>query len=552
MNSIYTDVTPCFVQTQQGVSIKYQEKFLYSKYNPAKNIESIIEKLEVLSGTIFLCNSPVLNYGINSLLNKLSNDCLIILCEIDNNLRNNINEYYRKDYISNNRVIYPSIDELYDLPVLINKKNYKFSDNKEIFSGYYKRVIRIDFSAGTQFNQDFYNQLEIQSINAIKTFWVNRVTLTKFGRKYSHNLFRNLSALPYTTPIQIFFNSITKPIIICGAGESLTKGINDFKDNKDSYFILAVDTAANFLIKNNIIPDGIFIEEAQNIILKSFFDVNNYNECHIFAGISSLPNLTHYIKDLKKLSYFFTEYSSNDFLSSIQQESFFPPKNPPFGSVGLTTVYYALKFRQNDEIPVYIYGLDFSYTAGITHVRNSISHKERLIHNSRLQKIANYNASYLNTTKLNDSLFTTITLNNYANLFKQYFNNIIKLYDSRDFGISLNLPSCKPKPFHSQINKLYNNNYSYSKKDIKTFIYEELTALKLLKNILTNNCPEFEKKSSEKINKILTDLLYKREYLYLHFIDGYQLNLKIDFLKRIRTEIDYYLKDFELILQSLA
>ena len=62
---------PCLVKTERGFSVAYRNHFLYSKYNPARNILSIIEKTEVLPGSIILCFSPVLNYGLKELSEKL-------------------------------------------------------------------------------------------------------------------------------------------------------------------------------------------------------------------------------------------------------------------------------------------------------------------------------------------------------------------------------------------------------------------------------------------------------------------------------------------------
>ena len=75
---------PCVVQkieTPQGFSVSYKEHFLYSKYNPSKNIITAVEKLQLLPGTIILCYSPLLGYGLSELTKKLPENCLIILCE---------------------------------------------------------------------------------------------------------------------------------------------------------------------------------------------------------------------------------------------------------------------------------------------------------------------------------------------------------------------------------------------------------------------------------------------------------------------------------------
>ena len=44
---------PCLVETPQGFSVFYRNKFLYSKYAPARSICQTIEKLALLPGTLF-------------------------------------------------------------------------------------------------------------------------------------------------------------------------------------------------------------------------------------------------------------------------------------------------------------------------------------------------------------------------------------------------------------------------------------------------------------------------------------------------------------------
>ena len=81
-----TNEKPCLIKTEQGFSIQYKSKFLYSKYNPSKNILTILQNLQVLPGTIILCFSPALNYGLQELLKKIEENCIVIAVEADKNL----------------------------------------------------------------------------------------------------------------------------------------------------------------------------------------------------------------------------------------------------------------------------------------------------------------------------------------------------------------------------------------------------------------------------------------------------------------------------------
>ena len=264
MNYSTINEKPCIVPAKQGFSVSYKERFLYSKYNPSKLIIDKVSELSILPGTIFLCNSAILEYGIKELCNKLPENCLILLCEFNKDLHNLMEQTYSqiKNDIKNAEIAIPTFEELFLLPNIIQKSNYLFKCGYTFKSlGYYKRFVRIDFSAGTFFNENLYNELENACINSIKTFWSNRVTLVKFGRKYSYNLFKNLKKIESTIKIEQYFNKIEKPIIVFGAGQTLEKDIQTIKSNRELFYILCADTALQPLQKHKITPDGVFIEE---------------------------------------------------------------------------------------------------------------------------------------------------------------------------------------------------------------------------------------------------------------------------------------------------
>ena len=531
MNNIQNQ-KPCVVETPQGFSVSYKERFLYSKYNPSKTIINTIQNLSLLPNTVFLCISPVLPHGVNELISKLPESCLIVFVELDNNLYK-LSKEKLSAYLNNENVIYPTPDELLNLPILLFNKNTK---------GQYKRVVRIDFSAGVQFNQPFYDELTSVCTNNIMTFWKNRITLTKFGRKYSHNFFTNLSLLSKSLPITNFFNAIEKPILVFGAGQSLDTFLEHNKLDFSKFYILCVDTALQPLLKRKIIPDGVFIEEAQNVISKAFIGCLN-NNVHLFAGLSSLPAIPRLRKE-KTFSFFTTEYANTEFLSELKSSSFLPPVNKPYGSVGITTVYYALKFRKDNSIPVYVTGLDFSYSVGLTHGKETLANNQRLSSANRLSPANNYTAAFgSSAVKIKDKkqniFITTPSLQSYANIFDNLFAGTSNLFDASESGIKLSIESGTPaNPTCANDNRIKTDNYTASQiEELNTYLLREKQDLEHLKALLTGKekLPEYELQNE--IKKIAE----RKDYLYLHFPDGYCFNYSQSFLNRIRTEIDYFI-----------
>ncbi len=538
---------PCVVQkieTPQGFSVSYKEHLLYSKYNPSKSIITAVENLNLIPGTIILCIAPVLGYGLNELKNKLPENCQIVLCEAEQALY----DFYKAEGFKADGLIECAPSELSALPL----KLYELAK-----SGKYKRVIRLDMSAGVQFNSDFYNKLFAACTDSVMTFWKNRITLTRFGRRYSKNLFENFHYLSDSKPITDYFNSINKPIIVFGAGESTQTFLSGLlrhhapcNDIQSKYFILCVDTALQPLLKNGITPDGVFVEEAQSVIIKAF--TGTPKGTHIFAGLSSIPNILHRA-GAANISFFFTEYADGSFFDSLKSKDFLPPANKPFGSVGLTAVYYALKFRKDNTIPVYVTGLDFSYSSGITHTKGALAHTLRLANNTRLLPVANYNAAFsYGSDKIIDksgkTLYTTVTLKSYAAMFNSFFADVENLFDVGESGIKLDIPHKDIDCFVANAPRndevvlrhcVAEGRSNPFDNEIKDFLATEHSALEHLRDLLTGNTELTGEALLEEIKKTAAP----REYLYLHFADGWQFSTNQSFLNRIRTEIDFFLKN---------
>lgn len=538
---------PCLVETSQGFSVKYKERFLYSKYNPEKNILQIVENISILPGTLILCFSPLLGYGINNLIKKLPNDCILLGCEVDKELFSITKEFCSKlEKSSSNRFYLLSPSEVKKLPILLETQAKNYLQKRNI-----KRIIKIDFSAGTTLYPEFYSNLEITLQSIINQFWKNRITLVNFGRRYSRNLIKNLSSLKNSVPLSSLFKTVSKNILVLGTGESLEKTIEQIKNTYDLYFIIAVDASLPILKKYKIKADIVVCEESQIAIAKAFIGCKKYAEYSV-AGLTSCHNTV--CTSAKNNSWFIPIYENTNFLKRLQNLELVP-FIPPLGSVGLTATYLALNLRKDKNIKIFVSGLDFSFSAGKTHANGAPANIALQSYSNRLSPAANYNATYnIGTSKFLDKSaqlkYTNVALNGYANIFNDFFANEINLFDATTSGIKLNIPYLLPQATNNQITNNTSTNEYYSKSQIQkviNFLNNELQKLNELKDILTSKIILSETERNKKILEIISE----REYLFLHFPDGTHPSLKIDFLKRIRTEIDFFEKDINSALKNL-
>ena len=542
---------PCLVETSQGFSVTYKQRFLYSKYNPEKNILQVIDKIELLPGTLILCNSPLLGYGIKELIKKLPTNCILLGCEIDEHLFSITKEFcsqYEKIEDANFHLLTPN--ELKNLPIYLETEAKEYLNKGQI-----KIVIKIDFSAGTSFYSEFYSSLYETLQNIVAQFWKNRITLVNFGRRYSRNLIKNLSSIKNSIPLSKLYNSVSKNILVLGTGESLEKTIEYIKNTNSDFFIIAVDASLPILKKSKIKVDIVVCEESQIAIAKAFIGCKKYAKYSV-AGLTSCHNTIS--NSAKFNSWYIPIYENTNFLKRIENLNIVP-FIPPLGSVGLTATYIALKIRKNSDVNVYISGLDFSFSAGKTHAIGAPANTSRLINSNKLNSIENFNATYnIGTYKIldksNTNKFTNVALNGYANIFNNFFSNTQNLFDTTKAGIKLNIPFSKLSSnlFEASedinktnvISEVHSNNEI---KIIKDFCNNELEKLQTLKEILSSG----QKIPENKRNNLIYDIIKDREYLFLHFPDGTQPSLNVDFLKRIRTEIDFFIKDFNSALKNL-
>jgi len=371
-----------------------------------------------------------------------------------------------------------------------------------------------------------------------------------FLRAFS-NLFSNLKLLGQSQPINKYLSSVNKAILVFGAGQSLDLFFKNTQIDISKYYILCVDTALRPLLKRGIKPDGVFIEEAQSIITRSF--INKIEGIHIFAGLSSTRLLSHFVKP-QDISYFMTLYTQAEFLNNLYKALPQLEQNPPFGSVGLTAVYYALKFRASSSIPVYVIGLDFSYSAGLTHAKETMAHLQRLILNNRLISIENHAAAFSNTAikfsdKNGQDFFTSPSLKSYAESFNNYFYKETNLFDAGLCGIPLGIERRLPgsqdlslikddKERGAQNSPCFNQEFQDK---LSAYLNNEKCQLERLLALLEGKI----KLNKEDLEKEILKIVGQREYLYLHFPDGYKFTYNQSFLNRIKSESQAFLKYLE-------
>lgn len=530
---------PRLVSAGQGFSVlktvEYKGRFLYSKYNPAKAIETNIDKMQILSGTLVVICSPLLWYGIEKLKSLLPENCEIIALENDENL--------------------------FELAMQNNRENiplFKLNEGEKIDlfvrnickGGSIKRALKIDFSAGVSFSKEKFDFTVNAISEIIATFWKNRITLVKLGRLFSKNFLRNIASLEYSKTLEDVAKTVSKPLLVLGAGEGLDS-LPYSSFSPSDFFIIAVDAALSPLLARNITPDAVVTMESQLAIEKAFLGAKN-KKILLFADLCARPESTKILGG--NIIWFATKYADGIFFDNLKKENVIRNFIEPMGSVGLAATYIALKLRSSSSVPVFVAGLDFSYSIGTTHAKGTMALKQHFINSSRLLPIENYDASFSMAaqtviSKSGKKICSTKILLQYAKQFSMMFKNEKNLFDCSSTGINLGIPQSRLFSTKGNLQKAK----CESHKNISNFCEKEKRKLEELRSLLSdgekspfrNNLPE-EISLSEQIKKITEE----REYLFLHFPDGYAFKMEQSFLKRIRAETDFFIKQLEIAMRE--
>lgn len=544
------DALPALIKTENGYTLEYKNKFLYSRYNPQKNAHLSAQKTSILNETLILCPSPLLGYGLSILLQKVPESSLILGLESDEKLmklsissiENSILTHPQFYYVRTN-----SIDLL--LQELQDLKLWPF-----------RRCVRLDLSGGAQLDEYFYSKSFEAIQNHISFFWKNRLTLISLGRNYARNIFRNLPKL--STAKELVPQSIEKPILVLGAGPSLDAELSFIVQYRRFFFLLVVDTAFSIVEQAGIIPDAVVLVESQYWIESSFVGLQKYS-IPIFADLTARTNVlkkNYFSDDFQNyFAFFFTNYTDSHFTKKLLTKDFLPIQIPPLGSVGLSALYLARQLARPD-MPIFICGLDFAYTNSFSHSKITTPIQKLYANHNRLQPLASF------WPGLNESSKKIITdkscynsdpaLMHYAEIARSFSEKKIffNCYNLSTSGMDLGIPSCTEKDASQileTVTAMAPTNFSFleSKKssEVKKFLEQELRNLILVKELLTTK----QEKSTHDLMTKLRELITELDYVFIHFPDGHKgFSEDLNFLNRVRIEIEYFIKTLNNALKD--
>jgi len=533
-------------------------KTLLSGIDPVRRAERTADSVSLTGRTLYFCPSPLFGYGLERFLSRLeehSPDSAVLCVEADAEL-----------YALSVDNIPPSItrNKKFRLTNITNDAALA-SFVRETWGSAFRGIETIRLTGGYQLFPELYESL-CKTLNAeIAVNWSNALTLTKLGRLYIRNFFRNLALLDrYPSISNLSFGGA--PVLVLGAGPSidqLTENREQFagkfgNPENRSFKIICVDTCLGALKDRGIVPDLVVILESQHWNLRDFSGCKGWKVPSVI-DLSALPASARVLDGGGY--FFFTPWTHLRVFERLKEAELLLSSIPPLGSVGLTAVEIARRLTSGKII---LCGLDFSFTQDKYHARGTPGYRGYLNSQTRFRRIGNFAAFaagvFRALSKSGVSVYSNPVMRNYRGLFEREFGSVPRLFDIEGSGLPLGVKTLSMEEAMRELGisnlcrepaLVSENHYS----DIEQQVGEVRD-----KNLRLFSFFENEKKRLDELRGMLSGetaaerkrleiLIEELDYLWAHFPDcagGLRPDLSdVSFLKRVRVEIELMMKLIE-------
>ena len=505
--------------------------------------------------TLYLCPSPLYGYGLDVFLRRLPGDSALLCVEADEKLF----EISEKAFAEQSLIesLNCTGEKLRPLALVQASQPEKLCAfvRKTWGQRRFRRVEELRLGGGWQIFPQLYGDFLHILKRELALEWGNAMTMIRLGRLYARNFIRNLALLPHAQSIEALdFGS--SPVLVLGAGPSLDSILNELSalsNGQRPFKIVCVDTCLSALHERSIRPDLVVILESQHWNLRDFSGARG-RDIDAAIDLSALPASA---RVLGGRSFFFaTPWTPLALFKRLAEAGLLPETVIPLGSVGLSAVALALRISSG---PVLTGGIDFSYTADAFHARSTPGQLAMEREQRRTRSLINAAAVFREGTftalsKTGQTVRSDPAMRNYRDLFQQEFGGNERIFDIAGSGLPLGVKTVSLPEAFAILNGSGNSGAppdrsrtdtrEKSAASVADFARREMETLKALKETLSGERPPESAR--------LEELLDSVDYLWAHFPEcagtgGRRPNATdISFLKRVRTEIDPFLKCWEL------
>lgn len=504
-----------------SVTVKVNNTYVYSKYNPVKETERAIKKYNINENSVIFLIGFGLGYNLIEITNNYKYKKIFIIEHNYNILNVAFNYNDILDYLKQYNVFFLNTEDE-------NQFIDTISDNLNIAE--LKNTIIIQNDILTSFKPNKF-KYSISLINKILNFKkVNFNTISMFKKEWLENTFENLLYLENLYEFSELKEKLKNmPLLIVGAGPSVDENIEEIKKLKNKVIIACVDTAAKILLEADIVPDIIAVADSQQVNYNLIKDLD-LKDSIILTNLIIYPELFKKFIHNKKLIY----NSGTPILEKIKEKyNINLPDLKSGGSVSTILLSFGIYCNCN---PIIFTGQDLSYPNLQFYGKGTA--KDSGILNS-LSKFNTFETYYLSTININNYIFekdingNKVLTTNIMKGFRDWILYEIKNNNHIDF---VNVSGKGILNSLIKQDNILNITQKYSKNLIN------------YKNLITKNCKLYRITKDEVIlyyKYILKEfyLLKNKTKSILEYINSIK-NINIDAETTINSYINYYNSNF--------
>ena len=350
---------------------------------------------------------------------------------------------------------------------------------KELYvPAFYGNLQVIEQRGWIQENPDAIVQINKTIEHAISLVAADFSVQSHFGKLWQHNIIANLKAI-HSNKFSVDTN---KTAVVVAAGPTLDQNIHTLKQERNSLYIIATDTAYSILISYNIIPDAVVSIDGQNISNAHFIHQTESNVQDTLFLFDLCANPSAVKKTLTNTSNLIFFHSGHPFVVYLCSKHglTLPQLCSGSGTVTISALDFAFKCGFTD---IQVYGADFSYSQGKPYAKGTYLDR---IYGFNSKKIFNLQKQFsflmFRTPLINlqNHKFTTTVLDSYRASFEEYLKDrgadFIKendIYKIKVLPIPQEIKNLMPQDFdlNSIVKDICNSNFS----DINFSCFKKLT-----------------------------------------------------------------------------
>ncbi len=338
-----------FLQAKNGVeTLKINEYFIHSKYNPAKEAEQLVDRQYTPHHTHIIFGYGC-GYIVEALLNRRSFQENIIV--VDPLFDNQILElkHQASNLFAFNSTMIP-IFELYINEIAANTrvsfKTICTPNYDKVFPNEYKELLR--------------KIVDIQYKNRTINY-----TLIRYAKEWQRNFVENLRNINKDSTIEKLHKQYNCPVVVASGGPSLTKQIPLLKKYRNNIILISAGSTTNSLISNNIEPDYVVTIDGGEPNYNHFKQLKLDNAEIIY----SMQNHFKVRESFSQRGYLIGTEHFNKLALYLEKEF---NVNFPALEYGGSVAHAAFNVAHYiSSGPIALIGQDLAYTDNLTHAANN-------------------------------------------------------------------------------------------------------------------------------------------------------------------------------------